>query len=1215
MWSAAGRHACAVWLLLVPARVWAQSPHEIVRGRVTSDSGVPIAGAIVLTIRIPDTLTKSATTDAVGRYAIDWPNGSGAYEVRITSPGCQPFQTQVRRTGPDSVLVVDARLAPIAAVELAPVVVRAQAPQPDRAQPADVGTGAVETMSYAGNAARRLAPDLAGDLTAIVALANPGALPVPGGYSVLGLSPGQNSTVLNGMAFPGTAVPRGANTLVRSSTSNYDPANGWFSGARTNVQLPTGGLFSTWEGHVTMDAPQVQATDPVAAKLGQRFTGVDAVVSGAGHMLDDRFAYNLSLQGGRRSADIASLITADADLLQHAGVAADSALHFRQLVQQAGVPLTLRGVPGSNTTDNVLFLGRVDHTPYNWNTMTSARTTWGLTGYASWNRVQAQGMGPTATPAHAGSATREAAALQGDYSFYFGYNYLGDLRSGVTYARDHLQPYLSLPDGIVQVVSTLPDGQGGVSSLQFGGNAGLHTDKRAWTWESTAELQFYPTGAVAHRVKLDADLRLDRYAQDVLSNPLGTFSYNSLGDLAANQPATFTRTLTAGTQRGGVWNAYLALGDLWRASPALQLLYGLRVEGSAFVDRPASNPVVDAVFLARTDYAPNTLHASPRLGFTFAPPRANGRPAWTLRGGVGEFRNLLDPNLLAGPSAFTGLPGSVTRLTCLGAAVPAPDWAAYQTDPATVPRQCAGANAAFVDTAPTVQLVARGFTAERSWRANLTWAGSLGRNPFSIGGVYSVNRDQHGTVDLNFAGLTRFTLPDEGRPVFADPANIVPATGAVSPVDARRSAAFGRVVSRVADLRSVSRQLIVTFRPAISLGRRIGDPMIAYTLSSSRARQRGFDGATFASPADAEWARGDLDARHQLVVQTVFRPLGDVRLLFFLSGRVQSGLPFTPLVASDVNGDGLANDRAFIFDPATAPDSGLGRDLRTLMSSASPSVRTCLDRQLGHAAGRNSCVGPWTAQVNVGVRLSGQQLFHLPRLDLTLNLANVLSGVDQLVHGSRHLHGWGAPATADPTLYVVRGFDPATRRFGYAVNPRFGATQPSLTTLRAPFRITLDANIDLGRPLPLQAVSRWLWPGRGGHPGPRLTPDALRQRLERQVPDPYLEVLGQSDSLLLSAPQVASLRQVDSLYQRQMDSVWTGLADYLSSLPDDFDTGTAYRSMDAVIDDAWELTRRDVQQQLKMLLTPAQLATLGGLAGQLYRAAGRFHFPRMFVTG
>src|SRR5439155_1695705 len=76
-------------------------------------------------------------------------------------------------------------------------------------------------------------------------------------------------------------------------------------------------------------------------------------------------------------------------------------------------------------------------------------------------------------------------------------------------------------------------------------------------------------------------------------------------------------------------------------------------------------------------------------------------------------------------------------------------------------------------------------------------------------------------------------------------------------------------------------------------------------------------------------------------------------------GRLTSGAPFTPLVGADINGDGARNDRAFVFDPVTASDPSVATAMRALLATASPAVRDCLRRQLGHVAGRNSCAGPW----------------------------------------------------------------------------------------------------------------------------------------------------------------------------------------------------------------------------------------------------------------
>ena len=93
-------------------------------------------------------------------------------------------------------------------------------------------------------------------------------------------------------------------------------------------------------------------------------------------------------------------------------------------------------------------------------------------------------------------------------------------------------------------------------------------------------------------------------------------------------------------------------------------------------------------------------------------------------------------------------------------------------------------------------------------------------------------------------------------------------------------------------------------------------------------------------------------------------------------------------------------------------------------------------------------------------------------------------GLDQLLHGSSGLHGWGSAPIVDGTLYTVRGFDPATQRFVYQVNPRFGSTNPTFNTLRTPFRMTLDHshvifkihNPFLGPETPLSDKRLWFDP-------------------------------------------------------------------------------------------------------------------------------------------
>src|SRR5262249_23295046 len=157
-------------------------------------------------------------------------------------------------------------------------------------------------------------------------------------------------------------------------------------------------------------------------------------------------------------------------------------------------------------------------------------------------------------------------------------------------------------------------------------------------------------------------------------------------------------------------------------------------------------------------------------------------------------------------------------------------------------------------------------------------------------------------------------------------------------------------------------------------------------------------------------------------------------------GRFQSGSPFTPMVSGDVNGDGYNNDRAFIYNPATATDTTVAAGMKSLLANGPSSVRNCLNKQLGTIAGRNSCEGPWTTSLSLRIALVSQALKIPDRATISLGIANPLTGIDALVHGSNNLHGWGAPASTDPNLLFVQGFDQTAQRYIYTVNPRFGAS-------------------------------------------------------------------------------------------------------------------------------------------------------------------------------
>jgi hypothetical protein len=454
----------------------------------------------------------------------------------------------------------------------------------------------------------------------------------------------------------------------------------------------------------------------------------------------------------------------------------------------------------------------------------------------------------------------------------------------------------------------------------------------------------------------------------------------------------------------------------------------------------------------------------------------------------------------------------------------------------------------LAERAPSVTLIDAGYDVPRSWRATLDWNTNVGTWLVRVAGLGSYDLAQPGVVDANFSGVSRLTLPGEGnRPVFVTAASIDPASGVSSAAESRRSTQFGRVATRVSDLRGYGGQLTFTLAPDVFKFRR-GSSLFAsvsYTMQRTLREFRGFDGAGFGDPREREWAPGPNDARHIVVVSGGFNSAKTGTVTMF--ARAQSGLPFTPLVQGDVNGDGRSGDRAFVPNPdaLAATDPALAAQLRALLADGGPAARRCVLENLGQIAARNGCRGPWTQSLNVQWRPP------LParwgrRVSPNVYFQNVLGGVDQLLHGSASARGWGTDATPDPVLLVPRGFDPAASRFRYDVNPRFADTRPGRTLALNPFRIVIDFSFQLSTDFDLQQLRRAVEPVRSPSGWRRRSADSLAAFYLSRTSSIHKVLIAESDSLFLSASQVKALRRADSVFSAEVRALYIPLGQFLA---------------------------------------------------------------------
>jgi hypothetical protein len=568
----------------------------------------------------------------------------------------------------------------------------------------------------------------------------------------------------------------------------------------------------------------------------------------------------------------------------------------------------------------------------------------------------------------------------------------------------------------------------------------------------------------------------------------------------------------------------------------------------------------------KNDAVPNKIYLSPRVGVSWTygqSPQIAGfdgafrGPRAVVRGGLGVFQNTPSTNLVGNALDNTGLASGVQQLTCIGAATPIPDWVAYAGNSSVIPTRCADGTTGtvFSSAAPAVSLFAKDYQAPRSVRSNLSWSGPVLGNRFTsqIEGTYSLNLNQQGITDLNFNPVSRFTLASEGgRPVFVNPTSIVPTTGATAAQDGRLSPLFSRVVEQTSDLKSESRQARISLSPvsfssSLSWG-------LSYVYSNVREQFRGFS-STVSNPLSTEWGRSSFDSHHQIVYNVGYNFFDFIRVNWF--GQFRSGSPYTPMVAGDINGDGYNNDRAFI--PTTADsDPVLASGIQSLLENGSSSAKSCLQSQLGKFAGRNSCQGPWISTANMSVSFNPVKVRMPQRATISFQISNPLGAADLLMHGSDNLRGWGQPTNPDPQLLYVRGFDPATKRYKYEVNQRFGQTNQALGAFRSPVTLTAMMRFDLGPTREKQTLTQQLDRGRRTE-GTKVPEQFLRAIYGTGgIPNPMATILRQQDSIHLTGMQADSLASMNRRYIIKNDQLWSPIAKEFANLPNGYDKSQVY---------------------------------------------------------
>src|SRR5205807_2731619 len=128
----------------------------------------------------------------------------------------------------------------------------------------------------------------------------------------------------------------------------------------------------------------------------------------------------------------------------------------------------------------------------------------------------------------------------------------------------------------------------------FGGGGGVNRNRNT-DWETVNEFSWIP-GNGTHRMKIGQSIDYSWNKNYSSGSQYGSYTYQTLSDLVANKPSSYSLTLSSFERESKGATMGLWVGDEWAASKALNFQGGLRLDAAFPGTLPDYNPAVDQLF-------------------------------------------------------------------------------------------------------------------------------------------------------------------------------------------------------------------------------------------------------------------------------------------------------------------------------------------------------------------------------------------------------------------------------------------------------------------------------------------------------------------------------------------------------------------------------------------------------------------------------------------
>jgi len=604
------------------------------------------------------------------------------------------------------------------------------------------------------------------------------------------------------------------------------------------------------------------------------------------------------------------------------------------------------------------------------------------------------------------------------------------------YANSQL-PADNIPRAIVQNITSVAEDQTNLTTaIQLGGQRYGGDYFNNHVIQLTDNL-FYNTGNL--HFTFGAGLTFTNQNSIYGSETNGRFYFTGLDNFNNLTPYRYARDIYLTDEKNIRFNILVpSLYAQVQTSlfPGFDVTAGVRMDYTRYLESANYNPIVDQTLGLNTANKLTTLQVQPRVQATWD-VRQNGQDIIRLGGGI--MGSALNPYSMINNMLFDG--SHIVGVDLTGNAVPTPNFSGYRQNPASAPGMDLLQNPNIPKLA-TINMNGKDAKVPVVYKANLSYSHFFTKDfRMSVSGYLSMARNNYTYVDRNMVDEPYFRIAaEDNRGVYVPASTINVSNGNADWTKSRKTDQVGRVL----ELQSTGKVNQMAFVVDGDY-RYFKDGEIAFSYTWNQTKDNTSYNGNVANTATlvqyvkddprdlSRMSYSDNQFRHKVVVYGTAPTFWGISAGIRFSGL--SGTRYSLNVNGNMNGDFVAtNDLAYVYDPNSPSTPQYLKDgINAILNNPNveQSAKNYIRKSFGKIAERNGGENPFYGVFDI--RLAKKfPVYRKHNVEVSVDLFNVANFLNK---------SWGVyHNVATTNLYTIKGFDPATNTYKYAVNTNAGVS-------------------------------------------------------------------------------------------------------------------------------------------------------------------------------